>query len=198
MGFRDLGPVVLFTRSNILASIFLDFLIQKRSDQIKNYKKIATMTPDTPEAKIVELFNRRREGLSLREWSEFYKLVVPVLERTRLPDYAWSPEEREDLIVSFFERKIYRNARTSEAKPIVEAYQLKGFLKNYANAYLRARKLESETMVSAELDEERVAAMRVPTLMLKKSWSTLALHSKKRSKARMPSSTRSRRFTGNF
>jgi hypothetical protein len=152
------GSIVMYTKSNAFVKMTQSYHIRNKEHRRKMQPKFTSTLMEETEKTIVDLYNRRRDGLSVREWGELYKLVMPVLERTRLPEFFWSQEEREDLVNSFFERKIFRNAKSSHAAPIVQAYQLKAFLKNYAIAHLRARAMEAKTTVSAEIETDRIAA----------------------------------------
>lgn len=88
--------------------------------------------PPSANAKIVAYWNRRKQGLTRREWEDFYGLVVPLLMRTQLPTEYASSEARKVLIDTFFADKIFLNAETSEAGPLENAFALHGYLKNFA------------------------------------------------------------------
>lgn len=81
-------------------------------------------------ARIIELWNRRAT-ITVPEWSELYRLVTPLLMRTRLPDTYQNEAKRVALIADFFQDKVLLNAETSTAKPLINVYALHGFLQNY-------------------------------------------------------------------
>lgn len=83
-------------------------------------------------ARIVDYWNRRANGLSEPEWSDFYRLVMPVLLRTRLPARFSSDAQRRDLANLFFQDKILLNAASTRAGPLLHVRALHGYLKRYA------------------------------------------------------------------
>lgn len=96
--------------------------------------------------KIVEYWNRRGRGLSEVEWTEFYQLLVPLLMRTRLPAEFADEARRRDLVNIFFQDKVFLNAATTKAGPLVHAHALHAYLKRFASDLL------SEPETSPSLD----------------------------------------------
>lgn len=86
----------------------------------------------TPEARICDYWIRRKNGLSEREWTDFYQLVTSLLMHTRLDSEYADAERRRDLIDVFFTERIFLNAETSAAGPLESAYALHRYLKNFA------------------------------------------------------------------
>lgn len=92
--------------------------------------------------KIVDYWGRRR-ALSEAEWVDFYRCVVPLLMRTRLPEEYADPVRRRDLVDCFFQDKILLNAGNSAAGALQHAHALHQYLKNYASDIgRRERRLE--------------------------------------------------------
>jgi len=79
---------------------------------------------------IVHYWNRRPE-LNKAEWIDFYRRVVRLLMRTRLPEEYNDEAQRRDLVNCFFQDKILLNAETSQAGPLQYVHALHGYLKNY-------------------------------------------------------------------
>ncbi|KFI09095.1 hypothetical protein [Massilia sp. BSC265] len=82
--------------------------------------------------KIVEFWNRRASGLNETEWTEFYRLLVPLLMRTRLPAEFADGAKRRDLVNIFFQDKVFLNAATTKAGPLLHAHALHAYFKRFA------------------------------------------------------------------
>jgi len=87
-------------------------------------------------ARILALWNRRAAN-SVDEWEELYRLVFPLLMRTRLPDDYRDSARRSALVGDFFQDKALLNAETSKAGPLLNVHALHGYLQNYAIDLLR-------------------------------------------------------------
>lgn len=94
---------------------------------------------DYGNARIVEYWNRRRQGLDKKEWEDFYRLIMPVLMRTRLPSDYNDDRKRLELVNDFFQDKVLVNAATSTAGALQNVHALHSYLKNYALQCLRSR-----------------------------------------------------------
>ena len=81
---------------------------------------------------------RRRPILNTREWEDFYRLVTPLLMRTKLPPDFSEQSRRSALVVNFFADKIFLNAATTRARPLVHMHALHGYLTRYALDILSA------------------------------------------------------------
>lgn len=92
---------------------------------------------DYGNARIVEYWNRRRQGLDKKEWEDFYRLIMPVLMRTRLPSDFNDDRKRLELVNDFFQDKVLVNAATSTAGALQNVHALHAYLKNYALQRLR-------------------------------------------------------------
>lgn len=92
---------------------------------------------DYGNARIVEYWNRRRQGLDKKEWEDFYRLMLPVLMRTRLPSDFNDDRKRHELVTDFFQDKVLLNAATSTAGALQNVHALHTYLKNYALQRLR-------------------------------------------------------------
>jgi len=92
---------------------------------------------DYGNARIVEYWNRRRQGLDKKEWEDLYRLMVPVLMRTRLPSDYNEDGKRWELVNDFFQDKVLFNAATSTAGDLQNVHALHIYLKNYALQRLR-------------------------------------------------------------
>jgi hypothetical protein len=112
-------------------------------------------------ARIVDLWNRRAT-LTVPEWSELYRLSVPLLMRTRLPDDYRDEARRTALVTDFFQDKILLNAETSQAGPLVNAHALHGYLQHYEMDLRRKRPAEESLDVLRERDSFDVAAAPLP------------------------------------
>lgn len=93
---------------------------------------------DYGNARIVEYWNRRRQGLDKKEWEDFYRLIMPVLMRTRLPSDYNDERKRLELVNDFFQDKVLVNAATSTAGALQNVHALHSYLKNYALQCLRS------------------------------------------------------------
>lgn len=87
---------------------------------------------DYGNARIVEYWNRRRQGLDKKEWEDFYRLMVPLLMRTRLPSDFNDERKRHELVTEFFQDKVLLNAATSTAGALQNVHALHTYLKRYA------------------------------------------------------------------
>ncbi|MGJ7917759.1 hypothetical protein ACI48D_20055 [Massilia sp. LXY-6] len=108
--------------------------------------------------KIVDYWNRRGPGLSNEEWLDFYRLLFPVLMRTRLPPEFNAVAKRKDLVQTFFYDKVYLNAGTSKAGPLQKVHAVHLYLKRFALDVL-----EAEGQADSENDEEATAQAQAPT-----------------------------------
>lgn len=111
---------------------------------------------DYGNARIVEYWNRRRQGLDKKEWADFYVLIVPVLMRTRLPVDYNDGRKRLELINDFFQDKVLVNAATSNAGALQNVHALHSFLKKYASQRLRDEGREPEQLPPDELIEDLI------------------------------------------
>ena len=93
---------------------------------------------DYGNARIVEYWNRRRQGLDKKEWEDLYRLIMPVLMRTRLPSDYNDDRKRLELVNDFFQDKVLVNAATSTAGALQNVHALHSYLKNYALQCLRS------------------------------------------------------------
>jgi len=107
-------------------------------------------------ARIVEYWNRRGRGLDKKEWEDFYRLMVPVLLRTKLPSDYNDERKRLELVNDFFQDKVLLNAATTTAGPLQTAYALHSFLKNYE------RERRPDDFPPQPPDEEPAAAEASP------------------------------------
>jgi len=112
---------------------------------------------DYGNARIVEYWNRRKL-LDKKEWEDFYRVIKPVLMRTKLPSDFNDNDKRVELVNDFFQDKVYINAATSTAGALQNAHALHIYLKNYALQRLRTTDPELRP-----LDEvEQLAAADAP------------------------------------
>lgn len=88
--------------------------------------------PPAEEARIRDLYDRRRHGLTSAENEELCKLAMKVLQGTKLPGRYADPDSRRDLIIDFIADAILCNAQTTKAGPLKNAFALRTFLKRYA------------------------------------------------------------------
>lgn len=110
---------------------------------------------DYGNARIVEYWNRRRQGLDKKEWEDFYRLMLPVLLRTRLPSDFNDDRKRLELVNDFFQDKVLVNAATSNAGALQNVHALHSYLKNYA--LQRLREPDTEPLPPPETLEDRAA-----------------------------------------
>lgn len=103
---------------------------------------------------IKDYWARRASGLSTAEWEELYRLVVPILMATRLPQRYAEPQARRDLVVAFFSDKIFANAATSQAGPLHSVHALHRFLKNYAKDIDKADNVAAGAQAPSEQDDD--------------------------------------------
>lgn len=108
---------------------------------------------DYGNARIVEYWNRRRQGLDKKEWEDFYRLIVPVLMRTRLPSDFNDDRKRFELVTEFFQDKVLFNAGTSKAGALQNVHALHTYLKNYALQRLREAEKDPEPLPPDEVLE---------------------------------------------
>jgi hypothetical protein len=107
----------------------------------------------TDNAKIVAYWAQRKHGFSTAEMEDLYRLLVPLLMRTRLPAELTDQRERANLIHAFIAERFLINGRASNAGPLANAYALHLFLRNYAISWLRERDRD----VSLDEDADAVA-----------------------------------------
>jgi hypothetical protein len=92
--------------------------------------------------RIIGYWNRRSR-LVEAEWIDFYRIVIPLLMRTRLPERYGAPSERRDLVNRFFQDKILFNAATSKAGPLQSVYVLHLYLRNYEKDLRKSERAHS-------------------------------------------------------
>ena len=100
-------------------------------------------------ARIVDYWNRRA-ALNEAEWVDFYRCVIPLLMRTRLPVEYNDAARRQALVMDFFQDKILINAETSQAGPLRFAHALHGYLQNYEKDVRRRESREEISEVEPE------------------------------------------------
>ena len=120
-----------------LALSRLAYLPAEKARAFKQEKWKSRVGDFDDHARILDYWVRRREGLSEREWTDFYGLVTRLLMRTRLGVEYGDPALRLDLIHTFFNEKILANALTSAAGPLENVHALHGYLKNFARDIAR-------------------------------------------------------------
>lgn len=136
------------------------------------------MTATSDNQAIVDYWRRRKlsQGLSEKEWADFYHLVIRLLMRTRLPAAYADSEVRQDLIHAFFVQKILQNARTTQAGDLESAHVLHGYLKRFALDELSDQAGLEEISLALAADEEILAEEMAacPAALTHDDWHLLA------------------------
>jgi hypothetical protein len=98
----------------------------------RNHQMDSSASPADDHAKILDYWIRRRHGFSESEWTDFYRLTIPILMATRLPPEYADGTKRRELVDIFFAEKIFLNAGVSKAGPLENVHALHTYLKRFA------------------------------------------------------------------